>query len=98
MSPSDTYSTYGIESLDKRVTNGASNQMNRHLQRFRMACNAAKATGTEIWVIAFATTLTADMQNCASKPEQASGLSTNAALIAKFQEIGSKIGSLRLSQ
>jgi hypothetical protein len=98
MLPSDTYSAYGIESLDRRVTAGAANQLDRHLQRFRMACNAAKSTGTDVWVIAFATTLTSDMQNCASKPEQAAGLSTNAALIAKFQEIGSKIGSLRLSQ
>ncbi|WP_185209327.1 TadE/TadG family type IV pilus assembly protein [Sphingomonas sp. NBWT7] len=92
------YSPYGVESLDQRVTAGASNLLDRHLQRFRMACNAAKAKGIDVWVIAFATTLTTDMQNCASKPEQAAGLSTNAALIAKFQEIGSKIGSLRLSQ
>ena len=92
------YSAYGIESLDRRVTNGNGNLLNRHLQRFRMACNAAKAKGIDIWVIAFATTLTTDMQNCASKPEQASGLATRDALIAKFQEIGSKIGSLRLSQ
>jgi hypothetical protein len=98
MAPSDTYSAYGIESLDNRVTGAASNQLNRHLQRFRMACNAAKAKGIDVWVIAFATTLTTDMERCASKPEQAAGLSTNAALIAKFEEIGSKIGSLRLSQ
>ena len=98
MAPSDTYSAYGIESYDRRVTGTASNQLNRHLQRFRMACNAAKAKGIDIWVIAFATTLTDDMESCATKPEQASGLSTNAALISKFEEIGSKIGSLRLSQ
>ncbi len=99
MSPTaDVYSSYGIEELDNRVTAGASNQLDRHLQRFRMACNAAKAKGIDVWVIAFSTTLTADMTNCASKPEQAAGLATNAALIDKFKEIGSKIGSLRLSQ
>jgi len=99
MSPTaDVYSSYGIEQLDNRVTAGASNQLDRHLQRFRMACNAAKAKGIDVWVIAFSTTLTADMTNCASKPEQAAGLATNAALIDKFKEIGSKIGSLRLSQ
>lgn len=98
MSPSDVYSAYGIESLDQRVTAGASNQLDRHLQRFRMACTAAKSKGIDVWVIAFATTLTSDMQNCASKPEQAAGLNDKTALIAKFQEIGSKIGSLRLSQ
>lgn len=98
----NAYSAYGMEYLDGRVMGSPSVNNNaltaRHLQRFRMACNAAKAKGIDVWVIAFATTLTADMTNCASKPEQAAGLSTNAALIAKFQEIGSKIGSLRLSQ
>ena len=96
------YSSYGVEALDGRVMGSPSNDRNaltrRHLQRFRMACNAAKAKGIDIWVIAFATTLTDDMKNCASKPDQAAGLSSNAALIAKFEEIGSKIGSLRLSQ
>lgn len=98
----NAYSAYGMEYLDGRVMGSPSTNNNaltaRHLQRFRMACNAAKAKGIDVWVIAFATNLTADMTNCASKPEQAAGLSTNAALIAKFQEIGSKIGSLRLSQ
>ena len=97
------YSAYGVEYMDGRVlgtlySNDNAALTRRHQQRFRMACNAAKAKGIDVWVIAFATSLTADMQNCASKPSQAAGLSTNAALIAKFQEIGSKIGSLRLSQ
>lgn len=104
MAPTTTaYSAYGVEYMDGRVmgrqysTDDAALKQ-RHLQRFRMACNAAKAKGIDVWVIAFATALTTDMQNCASKPGQAAGLSTNAALIAKFQEIGSKIGSLRISQ
>ncbi|MFV1920230.1 MULTISPECIES: TadE/TadG family type IV pilus assembly protein [Sphingomonas] len=98
----DEYSSYGIENLDKRVLGSAAvtgtNQVNRHLQRFRMACNAAKGQNIDVWVIAFSTTLTSEMQNCASSPSQAAGISTSADLIAKFQEIGSKIGSLRLSQ
>lgn len=96
-----TYSAYGVESQDKRVlgtANGDAAQMSRHLQRFRMACNAAKSQNVEIWVIAFSTTLTTDMSRCASDPGKAAGISTTADLIAKFEEIGSKIGSLRLSQ
>ena len=97
------YTAYGIEDLDHRVTvpGGSSlstQQTARHLQRFRMACNAAKSQDAEVWVIAFATTLTNDMKNCASDPSKAAGISTSAELIAKFQEIGSKIGSLRLSE
>ncbi len=103
MQPSPTvYSSYGVEQLDGRVMGSPSidtyNLTRRHLQRFRMACNAAKSRGINIWVIAFATSLTADMENCATVKSQASGLTTQAQLIAKFKEIGSKIGSLRLSQ
>ena len=97
----NTYSTYGVEELDKRVlgtASGSTAQLNRHLQRFRMACNAAKSQNVEVWVIAFSTTLTADMQRCASDPSKAAGISNTPELIAKFEEIGSKIGSLRLSQ
>lgn len=101
------YSAYGVEALQGRVwgspyyeANSSQNSAlsQRHQKRFRMACNAAKSKGIDVWVIAFSTSLTNDMRNCASKPDQASGLSTRAELIAKFQEIGSKIGSLRLSQ
>jgi Flp pilus assembly protein TadG len=97
----NVYTTYGAEERDKRVlgtASGANAQLARHLQRFRMACNAAKSQDVQLYVIAFSTTLTADMQNCASQPSMASGISTAPALIAKFQEIGSKIGSLRISQ
>lgn len=102
----NVYTTYGAEERDKRVlgtstgTNAqlAAEQLQRHLQRFRMACNAAKSQGIQLYVIAFSTTLTTDMQNCATNPAMASGISTSTALIAKFQEIGSKIGSLRISQ
>jgi hypothetical protein len=104
MAPTTTaYSAYGVEYMDGRVLGNRYSNDNaaltrRHLQRFRMACNAAKAKGIDVWVIAFSTALTTDMQNCASKPGQAAGLTTNADLIAKFKEIGSKIGSLRISQ
>ncbi|MBW4329320.1 Tad domain-containing protein [Stakelama sp. CBK3Z-3] len=95
----DQYSSYGIETYDRRVLgSSASNQEARHLQRFRMACNAAKSENIQVWVIAFATTLTTDMKNCASTPDQAAGINSSADLIAKFEEIGSKIGALRLNQ
>ncbi|BCA61627.1 hypothetical protein HMP09_0861 [Sphingomonas sp. HMP9] len=100
------YTTYGAEERDKRVLGTstgttaqlAAEQLQRHLQRFRMACNAAKSEGIQLYVIAFSTTLTADMENCATTKAMASGITTAPALIAKFQEIGSKIGSLRISQ
>ena len=95
-----TYSSYGIEQNDMRVTGSGScpNQYDRHLQRFRMLCNQAKSMNMSIWVIAFGTSLSTDMQNCASNTNQASTAADRATLIARFQQIGSQIGALRLTQ
>jgi hypothetical protein len=91
---------YGIETYERRITNSSSctGQYDRHMQRFRMMCNAVKGMNVSVWVIAFGTTLSTDMQNCASNANQASTASNSAALIDRFQEIGSNIGALRLTQ
>lgn len=99
---SSAYSAYGVEYMDQRVTasSTAANQYESHLQRFRMICNAAKTgnVGASIWVIAFGTSLTSDMTNCASNANQASTIANRTALINKFTEIGNNIGALRLTQ
>ena len=96
----NSYTSYGIEQNDQRVTGSSScsDQYNRHLKRFNMVCNAAKSLGASIWVIAFGTTLSTDMTNCASNANQASTSSNRDQLIARFREIGSNIGALRLTQ
>jgi Flp pilus assembly protein TadG len=71
---------------------------NRHMQRFKMICNAAKAMGYSIWVIAFGSTLQPHLSECASNANQASVASNRDQLIARFREIGSNIGALRLTQ
>jgi hypothetical protein len=63
-----------------------------------MVCNAARGMGFSVWVIAFGTTLTSDMQACASNANQASTAADSATLIARFREIGANIGALRLTQ
>jgi hypothetical protein len=63
-----------------------------------MVCNAAKSLNISIWVIAFGTTLSGDMEQCASNANQASTAADRATLIARFQQIGSQIGALRLTQ
>jgi Flp pilus assembly protein TadG len=94
------YSAYGIEQNDMRVTGSGScpNQFDRHMARFKMVCNAARGMGFSVWVIAFGTTLTSDMQACASNANQASTAADSATLIARFREIGANIGALRLTQ
>jgi len=103
LAPTTTaYSAYGVEYMDQRVTGdpaGAA-QYESHLQRFKMICNAAKSgnVGASIWVIAFGTTLSNDMRDCASNQNQASTIANRTALINKFTEIGNNIGALRLTQ
>ena len=89
--------------LDDQRISGQSNpsesELNgRHMQRFKMICNAAKSMNVSIWVIAFGTTLTTEMRDCASNANQASTISNRDQLIARFRQIGSNIGALRLTQ
>jgi Flp pilus assembly protein TadG len=96
---SSHYTFHGIEMWDKRVLGNAnaSTLNSRHDQRFRMACNAAKATNTSIWVIAFGVDVTDSLRSCASSASQVSASSDRDDLIEKFTEIGKNIGSLRLT-
>lgn len=96
------YAFHGIERNDMRVSgmsNPSETELNgRHMQRFKMMCNAAKSMNISIWVIAFGTTLSPEMLECASNPNQASTISDRDALIDRFREIGNNIGALRLTQ
>ena len=98
----DIYQAYGIEKHDQRVTGmssaSESERNSRHMQRFRMICNAVKGMNVSIWVIAFGTTLSSEMTECASNANQASTATNSATLIQRFREIGSNIGALRLVQ
>jgi Flp pilus assembly protein TadG len=100
----ETYSAYGVEKFDRRVSgNGnATTQLDSHTQRFRMMCNKIKSMDVSIWVIAFGssagTGLSQELINCASAPNQAFKADDQATLNARFKEIGESIGALRLSR
>ena len=101
MQPScSVYGAYGIEQNSLRVTGSGScpQQTERHTQRMKMVCNAAKAMGYSVWVIAFGTSLQSHLTECASNANQASTASNRDELITRFREIGSNIGALRLTQ
>lgn len=91
-------SSYGIEWHDRRVTtDGFSNQAARHTARFRALCDAAKAKGFRVWVIAFASGMTTDLSYCAS--DNSSYTAANSAqLNTAFQEIAKNVGELRVYQ
>jgi hypothetical protein len=95
------YSSWGLEQNDSRVTAsscGSPDQADRHIQRMKMVCNAAKSMGISVWVIAMVPTLQPHLLECASNANQASTATNRAQLIARFRQIGSSIGALRLTQ
>lgn len=96
----DSYGAYGVENLDQRVTASAaaSGQLGRDEQRFKMMCNQAKQMKVTVWVVAFATSSTAALNECASGANQISTSTNKEQLISKFVEIGKNIGTLRLTQ
>lgn len=91
-------SSYGVERNDVRITgDGATNQYARHRSRFLAICEAVKARGIRLWVIAFGTTLDNDLKTCATT--KSSYQADNAAqLNTQFQEIAKQVGELRITQ
>lgn len=100
MSPNqDLYGMYGIEDLDRRVTGGNfTNYTARHNARFNTECEIAKRRNITVWVVAFGSTLTDELRDCASTPARAFFVGTNAELEARFREIATQIAMLRVSQ
>ncbi len=101
MEPSLTaYSAYGMEEYDSRIAAenaSLSTVTARHTKRFSAACEAIKAQGTTIWVIAFGTTMTTELQNCASGGR--SYYSSNTEQLRNtFRFIASQVADLRLGQ
>ena len=106
----DVLAFQGLEANDHRVggtptpsdndtgLNSTTSMESRHVQRMKMVCNAAKAMGYSIWVIAFGTSLQPHLAECASNANQASTAANRDELIARFQQIGANIGALRLTQ
>ena len=89
---------YGIEYHDRRITDdGSTDDDVRHVQRFRALCDAIKAKGIRIWVIATATALTTDLTYCASDSSSYTAASSSQ-LNSAFQSIAKQIGELRITQ
>ncbi len=93
------HQAYGIEWLDRKITTDGSKTQDdaRHSLRFRAVCDAVKAKGVRIWVIAFTSGLNADLNYCTS-PSSAFTANTSAQLNTAFQEIAKQVGELRVLQ
>ena len=100
MAPQQTiYGQYGVEMLDQRVDAGGNSttDYNNHTARFRIECDAAKARGITIYVVALGTAVTTDLNYCAS-PGQAFQASSTDALTAAFKTIAQRVAKLRISK
>ncbi len=100
LAPNDvTLSSYGIESLDRRITAGGNlaDQSKRHRSRYLALCDAIKGKGIRLWVISFATALSDDLKTCASA-NSAFAATDAGELNTAFQEIANQIGELRVTQ
>jgi Flp pilus assembly protein TadG len=93
------YQAYGMEWLDRRITSdgGKTQDDARHSLRFRAVCDAIKAKGVRVWVIAFTNGLNADLNYCTS-PSSSFTANTSAQLNTAFQEIAKQVGELRVLQ
>jgi len=94
---SGQYSAYGIEDLDSRIApkGSAGTIYARHMARFSAVCEAIKAQGTTIWVVAFGTSMTTELQNCATGG-RAYYSSNTQALSNTFKYIAAQVADLRL--
>ena len=92
-------SMYGVEMYDRRVTGGSNDptQLERQRRRYLAICEAIKSKGIRLWVIAFGTTLTADMQTCSSSGSSFTA-SNSSQLNTAFQNIAKQISELRLTR
>ncbi|OYW45211.1 MAG: hypothetical protein B7Z08_08710 [Sphingomonadales bacterium 32-68-7] len=94
----DVNSLWGMEWMDRRIvgTSALSNANARHLSRSAALCEAIKARGIRLWVVAFGTSLQTWMSTCAS-PDSSFEADDAAELEEHFQEIANQVGELRVT-
>ncbi|MGV3513095.1 MAG: pilus assembly protein TadG-related protein [Novosphingobium sp.] len=92
-------SSWGIEYHDRRVTDDGHNEDTaRHNSRFLAVCEAVKAKGIRIWVIAFAQAMTPELEQCSSDDKSRFTAENASKLDAAFQAIAKQVGELRVVQ
>lgn len=94
-----SYTTYGIEPLDRRrwQPGGALTLTQTVEKRFAFACNEVKKRNVTVWVVAFGTRINAMLADCAGSGHYFEAANA-VALDAAFDRIAKKIGDLRISK
>ncbi|MGN5374246.1 Tad domain-containing protein [Sphingomonas hankookensis] len=95
-----SYDAYGLAALDQRRTNGMPTNADQNTivaNRLSALCTVAKRKNITVWVIAFGTSLTPMLTNCAS--DGRSFEANNAAQLNQtFSNIAAQIAKLRVAR
>jgi hypothetical protein len=94
------YDAYGLPALDQRRTNGmpTDEQQNTIVaNRLSALCDVARRKNITVWVIAFGTTLSPMLEQCAADGRAFQAANT-AQLNTAFSNIAAQIAKLRVSK
>ncbi len=94
------YEAYGLSALDQRRTNGMPTDAQQNdivANRLSALCDVARRKNITVWVIAFGTTLTPLLEQCAADGRAFQAANT-AQLNTAFSNIAAQIAKLRVSK
>jgi Flp pilus assembly protein TadG len=101
VSQGDTYSAYGLEDVDRRITGtGSTSAATLHARRFQALCNTQTGSGAaNLFVVGFGADVTANLKDCVGgQTDRYFAASNGAGLTAAFNNIANEIADLRLVQ
>lgn len=94
------YEAYGLSALDQRRTNGMPTDAQQNTivaNRLTALCDVARRKNITVWVIAFGTTLSPMLEQCAANGRAYQAANT-AQLNTAFSNIAAQIAKLRVSK
>lgn len=101
VSQMDTYSAYGIEQVNRRITGSTgTSAATLHARRFQALCNTQTGSGAaNLFVVGFGPDVTANLKDCVgNEADRYYAASNGAGLTAAFNNIANQIADLRLVQ
>lgn len=97
VSSASTYSAYGTEQMEKRITGSTGvAAATLHARRFQALCDAERGR-VGIWAVAFGTSVTGNLTNCADSG-RAMQANNTTELRNAFSRIANEVADLRLVQ
>ena len=101
VSQGDTYSSYGLEQVDRRITGTESiAAATLHARRFQALCDTQTGSGAaNLFVVGFGPDVTANLKDCVGgDTERYFAAANSTSLTAAFNNIANQIADLRLIQ